>query len=229
MPELVGFADAATLTRHDTKQYVALHYNPASLLIVAKAKWQQDPSKGAKTAAAPEYLGSDPRTLTMTAWFDQVENRGRDVGRDVGTLMDWTRTTEQSHDKNTPQPPTLLLGWGVGKAFEGHLTSVSATYSLFAPDGTPLRASVELILTEVPTTVKRQNPTSGGPAGRRRATTVRGDSLPSLAQQEYGDPRLWRAIAAANGIDDPLRLAPGTDLLLPSAGDAEALAGRRRG
>lgn len=39
-----------------------------------------------------------------------------------------------------------------------------------------------------------------------------GDSLTLIAAQVYGDPRLWRLIAEANGIDDPLRF-PGEEYL----------------
>jgi nucleoid-associated protein YgaU len=46
---------------------------------------------------------------------------------------------------------------------------------------------------------------------------VTGDTLALLAWREYGDPAAWRDIARANGIDDPMRLAPGTELLLPAA------------
>jgi nucleoid-associated protein YgaU len=44
----------------------------------------------------------------------------------------------------------------------------------------------------------------------------RGESLATIAAVEYGDPRAWRLIADANGVDDPLGLAPGTRLLLPA-------------
>jgi len=36
-------------------------------------------------------------------------------------------------------------------------------------------------------------------------TVGAGDRLPLIAAEVYGDPRLWRPIAEANGIDDPLR------------------------
>jgi nucleoid-associated protein YgaU len=42
-----------------------------------------------------------------------------------------------------------------------------------------------------------------------------GDSLASIAQAHLGDPTRWRAIAEVNGIDDPLRLMPGTTLTVP--------------
>jgi nucleoid-associated protein YgaU len=47
-------------------------------------------------------------------------------------------------------------------------------------------------------------------------TTVRaikvGDRLPAIAAEVYGDPRLWRVIAEANEIDDPLRFPTPQDV-----------------
>ena len=40
-------------------------------------------------------------------------------------------------------------------------------------------------------------------------------SLPSISYASYGDPTRWRAIAEANGIDDPLALRRGRMLAVP--------------
>ena len=37
-----------------------------------------------------------------------------------------------------------------------------------------------------------------------------------MAYRAYGDAGLWREIAEANEIDDPMRLHPGTRLLIPA-------------
>lgn len=43
--------------------------------------------------------------------------------------------------------------------------------------------------------------------------TVRiGDKLPSIAAQVYGDARLWRPIADANDIHNPLRFPTNQDV-----------------
>ena len=39
-----------------------------------------------------------------------------------------------------------------------------------------------------------------------------GDRLPVIAAEVYGDPRLWRLIAEANDIDDPLRFPAPEDV-----------------
>ena len=42
-----------------------------------------------------------------------------------------------------------------------------------------------------------------------------GETLSAIAGGEYGDPRLWRVIAIANGLQHARALAPGLELLLP--------------
>ena len=55
---------------------------------------------------------------------------------------------------------------------------------------------------------------------RRVHVVVQGDNLAGIAYAEYGNAAHWRAIAIANSIDDPMRLRPGTRLLLPTADEA---------
>jgi len=47
-------------------------------------------------------------------------------------------------------------------------------------------------------------------------TVKRGDTIDGIAAAVYLDPRLWRPIAEANGLDDPHHLVPGTVLLIPT-------------
>jgi nucleoid-associated protein YgaU len=48
-----------------------------------------------------------------------------------------------------------------------------------------------------------------------------GETLASVAWHEYENAALWRGLADFNGIDDPLRVAPGTVLLVPTSAEAK--------
>src|SRR5207244_13523516 len=61
-----------------------------------------------------------------------------------------------------------------------------------------------------------QNPTSGSINARRTHLISDGDTLQSIANEEYGNPNFWRGVAIFNAIDDPLRLTKGDRILLPS-------------
>jgi nucleoid-associated protein YgaU len=67
-----------------------------------------------------------------------------------------------------------------------------------------------------------QNPTSGALAARESHVVVAGDTFPSIAYKAYGNANLWREIATANEADDPMRLRPGTRLLIPALEELEA-------
>lgn len=117
--------------------------------------------------------------------------------------------------------PLLQFQWGPpGAAFSYLciLNSATVTYVRFSRIGVPVRAKVSLTLKEMPSPVGTlpTNPTSGGLTNRRVCVLTEGETLHSVAQQYYGDPQAWRAVAQANDIDDPLRTRPGRRVYLPN-------------
>lgn len=226
MNPLVGSVKRAELVTSDKR--LPFHYNPETLQLVKTTEWKQTKSPSTRDIPKPEYLGSTGRTLNLTLLLDALDTPGRDVQKDAETLLGWTKVTEKSWTAQTPQPPLLRLHWGGYQYFPGYLSKVDVTYTVFAPDGRPLRAKVVIAMAEVPEEAKPQNPTSGGVPDRRAVVMSGGDTLASLARQEYGDPNLWRALATANGIDDPAQVAAGTPLVVPPVREARELSGVRR-
>jgi hypothetical protein len=223
MSNLGGPRKAAMLVSNQDNEKLEFDYNPTTLTITKTSEWQTQRAKGSKEAPPPEFVGTNARSLALTVMFDALEDADRKVIDDVNVLLRWTCPTKDSFDKNKPQPPLLYLQWGGTNYLLGYLKSVTARYTLFSSDGTPLRASVDITIEETPEGAKAQNPTSGGVAGRRSVGLGAGDSLASLARKEYGDPNLWRALAVANGIDDPMRVPMGTTLLVPPLAEARSL------
>jgi Contractile injection system tube protein len=230
MSDLGGARCAAQLIAKPGGETLKFDYNPTTVTITKTAKWQAAPPvRGSKEAPPQEFVGTDPRSLSMTVMFDSLDDPEHKVSQNVDLLLRWTCATKESFGTNSPQPPLLQLHWGGTQYLVGYLKTVTARYTVFSSDGTPLRASVDITIEETPEGAKAQNPTSGGVAGRRSVGLGAGDSLPSLARQEYGDPNLWRALAVANGIDDPMRVPMGTTLLVPPLAEARALSGTGAG
>jgi len=198
-------------------------FNPTEYTISKSASWNRPTTAAARSTTAPQFTGSQPASLQMEIFFDAWEEADGDVSMDVETLLEWTRPAPESVNKKEPEPPTLILEWGKS-IFKGFLKSVTAKYTMFRPDGTPVRASANISLEEIPDEPAPQNPTSGAVNGRGSHILAATDTLQSIAYREYGDPALWRGLAALNGIDDPLRLPPGTRILVPTAKEAAALA-----
>jgi nucleoid-associated protein YgaU len=217
-----GPLEKAFIALKDGGERLTCAFNPREYTISKSATWHKTPAKGAKSAPKPEFVGANPSSMSMELFFDGFESGG-DVSKVVGTLFDWTSPTPKSIADNKPNPPIVVFHWGNKTFFDAYIKQVSAKYTLFEADGTPLRATVNVGFEEVPMEKPKTNPTSGGPPGRRTHVVAESDTLQSVAQAEYGDPALWRGLAAANGIDDPLRVPTGTTLLIPAATAAAEL------
>jgi len=232
MPSLSGLTmPKASLTVVDgvgVPPVLLFRYNPTEYTVSKSARWNRPPTRGAESSTPPEFTGSNPTTIGMEIFFDAFEEAAGDVSADVETLLTWTRPTPISIARGLPQPPLLRFVWGTNpvlQGFQGFLKNVQARYTLFRRDGTPIRATATISLEEVSPEVAAQNPTSGAREGRRAHVLAEGESLQSIAYREYGRAALWRGLADFNAIDDPLRLAPGTELLIPTPAEAARLAG----
>ncbi len=199
---------------------LVLHYNPATLTLRTGATWRRPSARGAVQSSEPEFTGAKPITYIMDIVLDSTDDPRRSVPDALRQIITWTRSTPASREADVPSPPLLVLQWGGRKWGPLHIDRIKIDHTLFAPDGTPVRAKVNLRMTEHTTEASRTNPTSGGPVGRRRAVVAGADDLAAVAQRESGDPGLWRAVADANGIEDPARVPRGTALLLPPLADA---------
>jgi nucleoid-associated protein YgaU len=195
---------------------IPFQFNPKEVTIQKAAKWERKPARSAETAGPVQFTGAEPCKLTLEMFFDASDTHDGSVVEAVEKLFSCCVPTKESLGKDKGIPPIVVLRWGKIASFPAFVTSVSAKYTLFSADGVPIRALCSVSMEEMPNEPWRQNPTSGGQFVRRSHTMVDGDTLAGVAYQEYGDPAMWRALAAYNRIDDPLRFGAGSELLLPS-------------
>jgi hypothetical protein len=202
-------------------------FNPETMQRSKTAKWQDHPTRGAGKQVRHQFVGIGPDQLKVKLLFDSFDTLGASnaepVEDSIDTLFDWLAIPPSSQGKATPQPPTVTFQWGSGVNFLGILTNVVVQYVMFSAHGAPIRAYATVTLAALPDTPAGTNPTSGSIPGRTSAQMREGDTLASIAYSQYGDPNLWRAIALANGIEDPARVAIGTRLLVPPRTAAVAL------
>ena len=198
---------------------IDFQFNPKELSLSKSASWSRDAGKGNKKSGPPQYLGPQPSKLALEMFFDASDTQDASVVKRVEKLFACCVPTAPSYQKDKGSPPWVLFRWGGLTGFLSYISSVTAKYTMFTSGGTPIRAVCTVNLEELAGDPPKQNPSSGGLVPRRVHVLVEGDSLPVLAYQEYGDPGLWRAVAQVNGIDDPLRMRPGTTLLMPAAED----------
>ena len=199
---------------------VDFQFNPTQVVLSKSAQWTSRPAPKYRYAAIPEFNGADPYTMNLQIFLDASTTPSDTTVQDgVEALLSCCEVTDASIAADQPSTPWVFFQWGSFStaSFVAYVESVHATYTLFNPSGTPIRATCDLTITQIPILTKGQNPTSGALEAHRTHRVMAGDTLQSLAWREYGDATAWRAIAQANGIDDPMRLDIGTELLIPAS------------
>ena len=192
---------------------VEFAFNPKELSVKRSNKLKQEEQKG-KDAPKVEYESGSGRQLTFQAFFDTYE-RGTNVNEYLALLEQLaTVDSETEGADNTSRPPYVIFAWGRERFFKGLIKSFAVKYKLFLDDGTPVRATADLTIVEVPDEPDGQNPTSAGATGLRSHTVLPGETLDLIAFRELGSARQWQHIAETNGIDDPWLLVAGSRLVI---------------
>jgi nucleoid-associated protein YgaU len=192
-------------------------FNPSRVSVSRSARWE-DQKAAKRDTPELQFTGADPSTLGIDLFFDTYDTPEREkesVRKHTAKLLHLA-TVEKHGDKH--RPPVCRLKWGQQAVFfQGVLTQLETQFTLFMEDGTPVRATNKCSFKQWRGNVddlKKQDLMSSDVA---KVWVVRqGQTLANIAAREYGDPRAWRAIAEANGLDDPLALVPGRRLLLPA-------------
>lgn len=206
-------------------------FNPAELTVSMTNDWKTPESNKHSGSKPLEFTGSQPRSISMQLFFDtyelhdQKQWRGRapDVREYTDKLAELMQIQKglgpKEDNENSGWPPQVLIEWGnlkKGWKFPCYITSMTQKFLLFTPDGTPVRATVDLTLKVAdPGPLGAQNPTSGGLGSERTRLVSPGERLDWIAYQEYGDSTLWRLIADANGLQGLRDLPVGQRLAIP--------------
>lgn len=198
-------------------------FNPTELSITKANTWNAQAKKGT-SFAKPAFGGGNPREMAVNLLLDESLGEPGSVNKMANELLKMMDVPSGTGGGNAKAaPPHVTFRWGDVPSFKAACTSLTITFQLFDQTGLPIRADVKLALKQVepaPTsssnsTSRPTNPTTRSSGGLGVHVVRDGDSLHSIANQNYGDPGRWRLVAEANGIDNPLHLRRGTALDLP--------------
>lgn len=192
-------------------------FNPNRLTVSRSAKWE-DQKAAKRDNPELQFTGADPSTLSIDLFFDTYDTPDltkQSVRKHTDKLRHLT-TVEQHGTKH--RPPVCRIQWGQQAVFfQGVLTQLETQFTLFMDDGTPVRATNKCTFKQWRSNVsdlQKQDLLSSDVA--KVWVVKQGQTLANIAAVEYGDPREWRTIAEANGMDDPLAMVPGRSLILPA-------------
>jgi Contractile injection system tube protein/LysM domain len=200
-------------------------FNPEKYTITKGVQYAEIGIPGLDSPVLQFVRGQNEK-VTIELFFDTTDYGMTDAS-DVHDVRLLTRKVYNLTKVNpeTHAPLRVTLWWGTAAqvtSYASHIwpwmvvESVSQEFTLFAPDGTPLRAKLNTTFREAWTIEEQLNETPRHSSDRTKVRRVqRGETVSRVAGTEYGDPRQWRAIAEFNDLDDPRRVAPGTVLVVP--------------
>jgi len=185
-----------------------LQFNPESLKVAFANQIQTPPGAGDQSGTpSRQFVGAGTTKLTLVAYFD-ASAAGVDDVRTLTQKVAYFITPEQQG--NNYIPPAVRFVWGSFQ-FDGIMDGLEENLELFSSEGRPLRASINLSMSQQRITLFAMRSTGGAPStpGTRPLTQApAGATLQGLAAQA-GSGGNWQAIASANGIENPRQLAPG--------------------
>ncbi|HEY7313289.1 MAG TPA: LysM peptidoglycan-binding domain-containing protein [Gemmataceae bacterium] len=206
----------ALILNMQTNEQIPVMYNPEEFKLEQGNNFAEVGIPGLNMSPI-QYVRGKARTLAMDLFFDTYESpadrrwpAGTDVRQYTGQIV---RLLDKLPD--TQAPPVLLFALAQFQ-FQCVLVDVNQRFTMFLRDGTPVRATLSVRFQEyVRVDVQIQTGFFFGPP--TLITITKGKTLSALAYDYLGDPSLWRQIADANNIEDPLNIPPGTPLTIPRA------------
>ena len=113
------------------------------------------------------------------------------------------------------EPNVVQLQWGKF-TFNGRLESMSVEYTLFKPNGSPLRAKVGLsFISYMSKAEQALRANTSSPDLTHRVEVQAGENLPLLCYRIYKDCSYYLDVAKFNNIDNFRDIKPGATISFP--------------
>ena len=207
--------------------------NPSSYNLSHALKYRECQAQGSSAREAV-YIRSEPRSLNFEFLFDGTgvvppSSEVSDIPLvgaidsalskkkefDVNTEIQKFNLIVSKYDGKIHRPRQLLLVWGT-LTFPCVLTALNYRFTLFKPDGVPLRAILECTFLESLTNAEiAQIENASSPDLTHLRQVKQGDTLPLMSDRIYGKPDLYMEVARVNKLVNFRRLQSGIQLTFP--------------
>jgi nucleoid-associated protein YgaU len=215
--------------RGNVVKRLPVQFNPAEFSMTKGAQIAEIAIPGIDSPILQFVRGQNEK-ISLELFFDTTDSgSGADAVAVTTLTNEFYALVKMSGEEHAP--PRCRFGWGdefpglinqggqvIGKrkAFDCIVESIQQKFTLFSPEGVPLRATLSVTLREYLTLETPLQQLNLQSADHTRVHIVqRGETLPQIAFQAYKDPARWRVIAIANRLLHPRDLQPGMVLQLP--------------
>jgi hypothetical protein len=212
---------------------LSVNFNPTEYTLNKAAQFAEVVIPGLDSPIL-QFVRGQTETLSLDLFFDSTDSGMDDGAASVTDLTDQFYQLVKI-DGTTHAPPICFFSWGADfpgqrayaslgggtgsqqrHGFKCVIDSVRQRFTLFSPQGAPLRATLTVSLKEYKTLSEQIAELNMQSADHSQTHVVQtGETLSQIANDVYNDPSQWRAIADQNSILDPLQLTPGLVLEIP--------------
>ena len=207
--ERATITDVSHSKGDSARRVVNVLFNPTDLSLESGSHYASMPVPGLSMPIL-QYIRGESNVLNLELFLDRTD-QGKDIEADIAALEGFIRIDSSLH-----APPVVDFAWGKF-AFTGVVTSLREKMTLFSEDGRRLRSRLSLSLKSYKSAEVQLRDLKLASPDRSHARVLReGETLAHIAYEVYGDPRMWRPIALANGIERPRFIEPGTPLWIPA-------------
>ncbi len=165
----------------------------------------------------PKFLATTPQSLDLEFVFDGTgvipnnPQKDKSVSEQIEAFLEVVYEMEGSIHR----PKYLKILWGSLK-FDCILSNLDISYTLFKPDGKPLRAKLKANFTSYIEAAKRvKEEGKNSPDLTHMRTVQEGENLLLMVNNIYQDPAYYLEVARVNGLKNFRNLKVGTQLFFP--------------
>lgn len=200
---------------------ISLLINPSELKLLRKTKYAGAVPLG-DTGSGRSFSRMQPGKLDFSTVFDGTGvvpvPSSLKLPSEVEDQLNALNDVVYTYNGKQHEPNVVQVLWG-RLAFYGRLTSFNIEYTLFRPNGAPLRAKADMSFQGY------KNPqesaleaNKSSPDLSHSVVVTEGDTLPLLCHRIYGDSRYYIDVARFNGLHAFRALKPGLTLHFPPLG-----------
>lgn len=208
--KIIGFKEGKFQTKRNE---LDLQINPASLKYTMGISYSKDKRMGV-SGKEIKFDSYDDSTLTFDILLD-------DTGvipmkrKSIVDTINFLEEVLYNLDGDTHDPNYLHVNWG-SFSYKGRVSSLSYDYTMFRPDGSPLRVKISVTLTGYMNKLyESQIVNRRSPDLSRLIVLKSGESVAFWCNEIYGDGSYCMEVARYNNLPDFRNVPAGTELLFP--------------
>lgn len=204
----MGLARARIRIEHSGEEFEVM-FNPEEYTLNKDNNFASQTVPGL-SGPILQFVHGNMRTLEMELFFDTSESQRdvREETRKVVKLLDI--------DSDLHAPPVLVVSWA-SLQFRCVLARAGQQFVKFLADGRPVRARLNVTFNEFIDADREAREVNRQTSNFTKFHLAsEGERIVDIAGRYYENPRMWRAIAIENEIDDPRVDLTGVRLRIPS-------------